>query len=114
MRLTNSHSSSPPTTESTPAEYLSRTAIHISVGDLCDAGQEQPFGCESRRQIAEPLEGFDQPAELCRGDFAGRLEILAADQEIIGTIDLLPFQAAHLHQDADRLVTVGRCVEPGH
>jgi hypothetical protein len=68
-RLTNSHSSSPPTTESVPARYLSRAAIHISVADLGDAGQEQPLGREARRQIAEPLEGFDQLAELAVGIF---------------------------------------------
>ena len=58
----------------------------MSVGDLCDAGEEQPVGRKSGRQIAELFERFDQLAELRRGNLAGRLEILAADQEVIGAM----------------------------
>src|SRR6478609_2136402 len=113
-RLTNSHSSSPPTTESVPAKYFSRTVVHMSVGNLCDAGKEQPFGGKTCRQIAERLQRLDELAELCHGDLSRRFEIPAADQEVIGAIDLFLFQAADLHQDADGLVTVGWRVEPSH
>ena len=48
------------------------------------------------------------------GIFPVGFEIPAADQEVIGAIDLFLFQAADLHQDADGLVTVGWRVEPSH
>src|SRR4051812_15199825 len=95
-RLTASHSSRPPTTDSVPARYLWRTPSNMSVGNLGHARQEQPFDREILRQVAERLERVDELVHPCFGHLAGRLEILSTDQEIVSLLHVVLLDLADL------------------
>src|SRR5947207_1173149 len=66
-RLTSSHNSKPPTTDSVPARYFWRATAHMSVGGLGDAGEEQPLDRKRRRDVAEQLQRIEQRIQPALG-----------------------------------------------
>src|SRR5438128_1485267 len=91
-RLTSSHNVRPPMTDRAPGRYLLPTRCHMSVGYLRDAVQEQPIDGEALRHIAQRFQRIDQLVHAQPGNLAGRLEVFALDQVVVGTLDVILFE----------------------
>src|SRR5215211_3518852 len=117
-RLRISHSSNPPSTERVPARYLRRAPCHrrtipaglaarptdVSIDNLGHPRQEQAVDGKIGGNVAELAQRID--------DLAGRLEQFLAAEEVIGLLDIVGLELAHVGHDLNGLRAIALVIEP--